>query len=89
VLRWKEGTFTGQSMVIIAFGAVVYSISKAVIEVVLAELGGGDYALEFTTVSGTWGVPIFVLLVYYVLRTAVESVTSEAGDDGSNRFWGI
>jgi putative membrane protein len=89
VLRWKEGTFTGQSMVIIAFGAVVYSISKAVIEVVLAELGGGDYALEFTTVSETWGLPIFVLLAYYVLRTAVESVTSEAGDDGSNRFWGI
>ncbi len=89
VLRWKEGTFTGQSMVIIAFGAVVYSISKAVIEVVLAELGGGDYALEFTTVSETWGFPIFILLAYYVLRTAVESVTSEAGDDGSNRFWGI
>ena len=89
VLRWKEGTFTGQSMVIIAFGAVVYSISKAVIEVVLAELGGGDYALEFTTVSATWGFPILVLLAYYVLRTAVESVTSEAGDDGSNRFWGI
>ncbi len=89
VLRWKEGSFTGQSMTLIGLGAVVYTVSKALAEVLLAELGGGDYPLEFTTVSDTWTLPIFAVIVYYFLRTIVDSVTSETDDDGSNRYWGI
>jgi len=89
VLRWKEGSFTGQSMLLIGLGVVVYTVSKAVIEVLLAEMGGGDYPFDFTTVSETWGFPVFALIVYYFLRTIVESISAETEEDGSNRYWGI
>ena len=89
VLRWKEGSFTGQSMLLIGLGAVIYAISKAVIEVTLAELGGGDYSIDVGNVYETWMFPILAVIFYYLLRTAIESVTAEADDDGSNRYWGI
>lgn len=89
VLRWKEGSFTGQSMLLIGLGAVIYAISKAVIEVTLAELGGGDYRIDAGNVWETWMFPILAVVFYYLLRTAIESVTSEAEDDGSNRYWGV
>ena len=89
VLRWKEGTFTGQSALLIGLGVVVYTVSKAVIEVLLAEMGGGDYPFDFETVSQTWALPIFAVIIYYFLRTVVESVSAETEDDGSNRYWGI
>ncbi len=89
VLRWKEGSFTGQSALLIGLGVVVYTVSKAVIEVLLAEMGGGDYPFDFETVSQTWALPIFAVIIYYFLRTVVESVSAETEDDGSNRYWGI
>ena len=89
VLRWKEGSFTGQSALLIGLGVVVYTVSKAVIEVLLAEMGGGDYPYDFETVSQTWALPIFAVIIYYFLRTVVESVSAETEDDGSNRYWGI
>ena len=89
VLRWKEGSFTGQSMLLLGLGAVVYSITKAVIEVTLAELGGGDYDITAGNVSDTWFLPIIAIIFYYLLRTAIDSVTAETEDDGSNRYWGI
>lgn len=89
VLRWKEGSFTGQSMLLIGLGAVIYAVSKAVIEVTLAELGGGDFQLDAGNVYQTWVFPIFAIILYYLLRTAIESVTAEAEDDGGNRYWGI
>lgn len=89
VLRWKEGSFTGQSMLLIGLGAVIYAVSKAVIEVTLAELGGGDFQLDAGNVYETWVFPIFAIILYYLLRTAIESVTADAEDDGGNRYWGI
>jgi uncharacterized membrane protein len=89
VLRWKEGSFTGQSALLIGLGVVVYTVSKAVIEILLAEMGGGDYPFDFETVSQTWALPIFAVIIYYFLRTVVESVSAETEDDGSNRYWGI
>lgn len=89
VLRWKEGSFTGQSMLLIGLGAVIYAVSKAVIEVILAELGGGDFQLDAGNVYETWIFPIFAIILYYLLRTAIESVTAETEDDGGNRYWGI
>ena len=76
-------------MLLIGLGAVVYSITKAVIEVSLAELGGGDYDITAGNVSDTWMLPIIAIIFYYLLRTAIESVTAEADEDGSNRYWGI
>lgn len=89
VLRWKEGSFTGQSMSLIGLGAVVYAVSKAVIEVTLAELGGGDFQLDAGNVYDTWVFPIFAIILYYLLRTAIESLSAEAEEDGGNRYWGI
>ena len=76
-------------MLLIGLGAVIYAISKAVIEVTLAELGGGDYRIDAGNVWETWMFPILAVVFYYLLRTAIESVTSEAEDDGSNRYWGV
>ncbi len=89
VLRWKEGSFTGQSMSLIGLGAVIYAVSKAVIEVTLAELGGGDFQLDAGNVYETWVFPIFAIILYYLLRTAIESLSADAEDDGGNRYWGI
>ena len=76
-------------MLLLGLGAVVYSITKAVIEVTLAELGGGDYDITAGNVSDTWFLPIIAILFYYLLKTAIDSVTAETEDDGSNRYWGI
>ena len=89
VLRWKEGSFTGQSLTLVGLGAVVYSITKAVIEVTLAELGGEGYDITAGNVSETWFLPIIAIIFYYLLKTAIDSVTAETDDDGSNRYWGI
>jgi peptidyl-prolyl cis-trans isomerase C len=73
VLRWKEGTFTGRSIQLIGLGAVIYTMTKAVIEVLLTELSGDDYSLAFGEISETWFVPIMATVLYYLLRTVVQS----------------
>ena len=89
VLRWKEGTFTGRSIQLIGLGAVIYTMTKAVIEVLLTELSGDDYSLAFGEISETWFVPIMATVLYYLLRTVVQSF--EEGDEviNGNRFWGV
>ncbi len=89
VLRWKEGTFTGRSIQLIGLGAVIYTMSKAIIEVLLTELSGDDYSLAFGEISDTWFVPIMATVLYYLLRTVVQSF--EEGDEvvAGNRFWGV
>jgi uncharacterized membrane protein len=89
VLRWKEGTFTGRSIQLIGLGAVIYTTSKAVIEVLLTELSGDDYSLAFGEISNQWFVPIMATVLYYLLRTVVQSF--EEGEEmiTGNRFWGV
>jgi hypothetical protein len=76
-------------LILVGLGAVVYSITKAVIEVTLAELGGEGYDITAGNVSDTWFFPIIAIVFYYLLKTAIDSVTAETDDDGSNRYWGI
>ena len=89
VLRWKEGTFTGRSILLIGLGGVVYTVSRAVIEVLLTELSGGDYSLAFGEMSDTWSLPLMTTVLYYLLRNVVQSF--EEGEDmiSGNRFWGV
>ena len=89
VLRWKEGNFTGRSVLLLSLGMVVYFFAKAALVVILTEMGGSDFSLDYQSVSDTWGRPVFAIIAYYLLRTAVQSVTEDEGIAGENRFWGV
>ena len=89
VLRWKEGNFTGRSVLLLSLGMVVYFFAKAALVVILTEMGGSDFSLDYQSVSDTWGMPVFAIIAYYLLRTAVQSVTEDEGITGENRFWGV
>ena len=89
VLRWKEGNFTGRSVLLLSLGMVVYFFAKASLVVILTEMGGSDFNLDYQSVSDTWGMPVFAIIAYYLLRTAVQSVTEDEGITGENRFWGV
>ena len=89
VLRWKEGNFTGRSVLLLSLGMVVYFFAKAALVVILIEMGGSDFNLDYQSVSDTWGMPVFAIIAYYLLRTAVQSVTEDEGITGENRFWGV
>ena len=89
VLRWKEGNFTGRSVLLLSLGMVVYFFAKASLVVILTEMGGSDFNLDYQSVSDTWGMPVFAIIAYYLLRTAVQSVTEDEGITGESRFWGV
>ncbi len=89
VLRWKEGSFTGRSVLLVGFGMVVYFFAKATLIVILVEMGGADYSLDYQSVSETWSMPVFTIILYYLLRTAVQSVSDVEGVGDDNRFWGV
>ena len=89
VLRWKEGNFTGRRVLLLSLGMVVYFFAKAALVVILTEMGGSDFNLDYQSVSDTWGMPVFAIIAYYLLRTAVQSVTEDEGLTGENRFWGV
>ena len=89
VLRWKEGNFTRRSVLMLSLGMVVYFFAKASLVVILTEMGGSDFNLDYQSVSDTWGMPVFAILAYYLLKTAVQSVTEDEGVTGENRFWGV
>jgi len=89
VLRWKEGSFTGRSVLLLGLGGVVYTFAKAALVVVLVEMGGSDFSLDYQSVSDTWGMPVFAIILYYLLRTAVQSVSDVEGVGDENKFWGV
>jgi len=89
VLRWKEGSFTGRSVLLLGLGGVVYTFAKAALVVVLVEMGGSDFSLDYQSVSDTWGMPVFAIILYYLLRTAVQSVSDIEGIGEENKFWGV
>ena len=74
VLRWTEGSFTGRSILLIGFGTVVYTIAEATLDVIRMGLSGSNYILDFETVSNDWGLPLFTIALYYLLRTIIESI---------------
>ena len=74
---------------LLSLGMVVYFFAKASLVVILTEMGGSDFNLDYQSVSDTWGMPVFAIIAYYLLRTAVQSVTEDEGITGENRFWGV
>jgi putative membrane protein len=89
VLRWKEGTFTGRSVLLVGLSGVVYTFADATLKVALQVITQGDYVLVVSQVSEDWGLPIFSVVLYYFLRTVVQSFSEDDDLGSGNRFWGI
>lgn len=88
-MRGGEGTFTGRSMLLIGRGAIVYTIADASLGVLITILSAQSYIVNFETVSNDWDLPLFTLVLYYLLKTAVESITKDEEDVTNNKFWGV
>ncbi|MDE0953041.1 MAG: DUF373 family protein [Candidatus Poseidoniales archaeon] len=89
IVRWGEGTYTGRSMLLFGKGAIVYTIADASLGVLITILSSQSYIVSFDTVSRDWDLPLFTLVLYYLLKTAVDSITQEEEDDSNNKFWGV
>ena len=86
VLRWKEGTFRGQSILMIGVGLVAYTFINATVDL-LQEWP--NYQPSVSTVVDDWGLPFMSVVFYYLLRVVVDSLRNEDEDPNANRHWGI
>ena len=76
-------------MLLLGLSGVVYTFADAILKVTLQVITEGGYVLVVSQVSEDWGLPVFSVILYYLLRTVVQSF-SEGDDLGSgNRFWGV
>ena len=89
VLRWKEGTFTGRSVLLIGLSVVIYTFLAATIDVVLTITSGDQYSPTFDQFGDDWGLPIVSMMMYYLLRTIVQSFVEDDELVQGNRFWGV
>jgi hypothetical protein len=76
-------------MILFGRGAIVYPILSESLGVIITILGSESYIVNFDNVSTDWDLPLFTLILYYLLKTAVESVTKEEEDISNNKFWGV
>jgi hypothetical protein len=89
VLRWKEGSFTGRSVLLIGLAVVIYTFIAATIDVTLLISSGGQYTPTFDQLGDDWGLPILSMVMYYLLRTIVQSFSEDDELGQGNRFWGV
>lgn len=89
VLRWKEGSFTGQSIMLLATGFVAYFVISAINEVSLSMLGGQDVDLRVESVVATWSLPVIAILGRYLLSVIVDSLSEEDEGGRGSEFWGV
>jgi uncharacterized membrane protein len=89
VLRWKEGTFTGRSVLLLGLSGVVYTFADAILKVALRIMETGEYLPELSRVSDDWALPIFSVILYYFLRTVVQSFSEDEELAAGSRFWGV
>jgi len=86
VLRWKKGNFSGRSVLIIAFGAVLWTMATAALEVAIRITDGGGYEYDVTTIINDWGQTLLALFIFWALRTGVRSWESK---QDTGRYWGV
>ena len=86
VLRWKKGNFSGRSVLIIAFGAVLWTMATAALEVAIRITDGGGYEYDVTTIMIDWGQTLLALFIFWALRTGVRSWESK---QDTGRYWGV
>tara|TARA_A100001037_G_C15124465_1_gene625479 strand:+ start:1174 stop:2304 length:1131 start_codon:yes stop_codon:yes gene_type:complete len=89
ILRWKEGTFTGRSVLLLGLSGVIYSFADAILGVSERVLQDGEYLPEISTVSQDWSLPMLSVILYYLLKQVVQSFSDEEEIDSGNRFWGV
>ncbi len=89
VLRWKEGSFTGRSVLLIGLSVVLYTFVAATVDVALQITAGEEYSPTFSQLGEDWGLPIFSVVLYYLLRTVVQSFSEDEESSYGSRFWGI
>jgi len=89
ILRWKEGTFTGRSVLLLGLSGVIYSFADAILGVSERVLEDGEYLPEISTVSQDWSLPLLSVILYYLLKQVVQSFSDEEGVEAGNRFWGV
>ena len=86
VLRWKKGNFSGRSVLIIAFGAVLWTMATAALEVAIRITDGGGYEYDVTTIMNDWGQTLLALFIFWALRTGVRSWESK---QDTGRYSGV
>ena len=86
VLRWKKGNFSGRSVLVIAFGAVLWTMATAALEVAIRITDGGGYEYDVTTIMTDWGQTLLALFVFWAVRTGVRSRESK---QDTGRYWGV
>ena len=86
VLRWKKGNFSGRSILIIAFGAVLWTMATAALEVAIRITDGGGYEYDVTTIMNDWGQTLLALFAFWAIRTGVRSWESK---QDTGRYWGV
>ena len=86
VLRWKKGNFSGRSVLVIAFGAVLWTMATAALDVAIRITTGGGYEYDVTTIMNDWGQTLLALFVFWAVRTAVRSWESK---QDTGRYWGV
>jgi len=86
VLRWKKGNFSGRSILVIAFGAVLWTMATAALEVAIQIANGSGYEYDVSTILDDWGNTILALFMFWAVRTGVRSWESK---QDTGRYWGV
>ena len=86
VLRWKKGNFSSRSILIIAFGIVLWTMSTAALEVAIRIADGVGYEYDVTTIMNDWGQTLLALFAFWAIRTGVRSWESK---QDTGRYWGV
>ena len=86
VLRWKKGNFSGRSVLVIAFGAVMWTMATAALQVAIQIANGSGYEYDVATIVQDWGDTILALFIFWAVRTGVRSWESK---QDTGRYWGV
>ncbi len=86
VLRWKKGNFSGRSILVIAFGAVMWTMATAALQVAIQIANGSGYEYDVSTIVQDWGDTILALFIFWAVRTGVRSWESK---QDTGRYWGV
>ena len=85
----EGGVIHGRSVLLIGLAVVIYTFLSATIDVVLAISSGQAYSPTFDQLGDDWGLPILSMVMYYLLRTIVQSFSEDDELAQGNRFWGV
>jgi len=86
VLRWQKGKFTGRSVLVLAAGAVIWTLMNTSLRVAIQIAGGHGYDYDVSQIVSDWGPTMFAAFIFYVLRTVVRTY---ADRQETGRYWGV